>query len=392
MRVDNEWVDLQRQWDNMFVVRLPRIKIVKPQLPESPIEKRKTSLSSSSAARSSLTSPNARPSRRTDDDVSVSSSVMTETKRNLRHVETVERSNIVVFDSIEPPPIEEDKSPKNRTNSHSSSYNESEGSFVSSTYGHSQSSRSDEINKDDKVSVPASQRLAGFRKAGLQSKSGSSDDDWIARRHEILLRNRHVGNIFSRAVDYFVQRRALTILETGVYLSKLQEGKPGKVSECVVGVSGGSLWWYHNGSKSTFALKDVQSIEYGEGSACWRKLLQFKLVESIYPWNCLTLITRDRSLDLFSVGSMGKQPQVLTDSNGKKRLSKLDVLQKKPKRSGSMLDRLEDVSDGLQQLILAIPHKPDGAVTSMRRMRWRRALIKIRYLGSVRRLEEQLFN
>lgn len=190
-----------------------------------------------------------------------------------------------------------------------------------------------------------------------------------------------VGAIFRAAVGHFKYMQTKKKLGLGVYLAKLQEGKPGRVSRCLVGIDfrNKRLWWESKGRVSWLPLQEMVRIEYGLGSSCFAKLDE-KLV---LPWNCFTIVFKKRSLNLYADGKAGAEFDPKTSKN---RL----VLY--PESSDKVaLDNTSEEVDvmlfGLSELVRQDSKKTflsgsnNGLFKSYSQLRWCRSLIKLDYIA-----------
>ena len=177
-------------------------------------------------------------------------------------------------------------------------------------------------------------------------------------------------------------------LMSGQYFVKLQEGKAGKVSHVIVGVAetAGTFWWDHGGNVSTIPLSRLQRVEYGIGSGSYRNLREkFPKHDqrNVLPWNCVTLVFKDRKIDLYA--DRKRCGQLKTDAKSGRKM--LVVNQAKFSKQETLLDdsptRFAEVDDEMEKFILAFSRFildkcrcVPGLAHSVNHLRWKRAIAK----------------
>jgi hypothetical protein len=190
--------------------------------------------------------------------------------------------------------------------------------------------------------------------------------------------------IYAAAAGQFRYMHAKKRLGLGVYLVKLQEGKPGRVSPCLVGIDfvEKSLWWKSKGLAHSLPLKDLVEVEYGMKSACFKKTKP----NNTLPWNCLTVVFRQRCLNFFADRKMRAEFDPKTGRN--RLISVKQVLEEVASdKLGYISEEVDSLLFGLSQLFREerkILGHHVRLFKSYSHLRFSRCLIKLDYLASLR--------
>ena len=351
---DPEWVEMQREWDFLFKVKMPGIRIVKPQGPNVP------------------TSPTEAPVERgqrkggvhhVDKLISYLSTELQPVPSKLVSPSPDGPGDVFVERIHEVTSDESDDGLRIRTDGLDDSVSSSEGSsHQSSSSGISRSSHrsgggdiviteierptdsppeiishdssppENASNEDERTTVNGDQQAAAKHPRSAENESHPESSRLQSREESFPMPNvtlgdqilhhqraRRIYRIFTQAAMHMVYTARLKpALRKGIPLTKLQDRKPGKVSECLVGVDSASLWWSHRGSRSHVPLSDIVRIEYGAESNCIANLLTRFGKKSpqnlILPWNCFTVVTRARCIDFYAPDRKDSGGQSLYDN------------------------------------------------------------------------------
>ena len=217
--------------------------------------------------------------------------------------------------------------------------------------------------------------------SSLLLKMPSDQDESRLHKHVIVARKK-VKEIFFAAAYFFRYMHTKRRLAQGVYLVKLQEAKPGKVSPCFVGidVEKNSLWWDSKGHVTNLPLSDLLWVEYGTKSRCFEKISNFSSSRKeaevvILPWNCLTLVFKERTLNVYSDRKARGEVDVKTGKNKVVRVERVP----KPFDTSREVDMLLFFLSIYFTESKAITRKVSGLFRSYAHLRWARSLIKLEY-------------
>ena len=221
-----------------------------------------------------------------------------------------------------------------------------------------------------------------------------SDRDESRQHKPVIVARKKVKEIFFAAAYYFRYMHTRRRLAQGVYLVKLQEAKPGRVSQCFVGIDleKNSLWWDSKGHVTNLPLSDLLWVEYGTRSRCFEKISNSISSSSkeanavVLPWNCLTLVFKGRTLNVYSDRKARGEVDLKTGKNKVVRVERVA----KPFDTSREVDMLLFFLSIYFSESKAMTRKISGLFRSYAHLRWARSLIKLEYTSKSNKMSSFL--
>jgi hypothetical protein len=185
----------------------------------------------------------------------------------------------------------------------------------------------------------------------------------------------------------------------GTYFMKLESD--GSRIPCLVGVGGKdavTFWWQRaDGSVTAIPLGELIQVKYGLDSECFSLLQKSKTgaLVNVLPWNCFTVVFRSQTVNFFA--DRKKEMIVRTENEKRSIVQNYAMSSLLPESVISpSIDRLVEVEQDVETFLygFAIVFRKEryergsiktlaqipGLVVCLGQLRWQRALIKLDYL------------